>query len=72
MATQICPQCKSDSFTWHVDDNSTMTTWSCSKCGYQALENESDERVCIHCGKKTETKLQDKNREYWWCSNCNQ
>jgi DNA-directed RNA polymerase subunit RPC12/RpoP len=72
MATQICPKCKKDSFTWSMDDEiSDLTIWGCYKCFYQAHENEADERYCSKCGKKSESKLKDSEKEYWWCSNCN-
>lgn len=72
MATQICPKCKNDSFTWRMDDEiSDFTIWGCSKCSYQAFENESDERNCSKCGNKTELKLKDDEKEYWWCPICN-
>lgn len=71
MATQICPKCKCDSFTWRMDDEiSDLTIWVCYECSYQAFENESDERNCKKCGKKTESKLKDDESEFWWCSNC--
>lgn len=72
MGTQLCPKCKNDSFTWSMDDEiSDLTIWGCYKCDYRALENESDERNCGKCGKKTESKLKDEENEYWWCSTCN-
>jgi DNA-directed RNA polymerase subunit RPC12/RpoP len=72
MSTQICPNCKIDNFTWKVDEEeSPLTIWDCGNCRYRAFENESDERNCSKCGKKTESKLKDNKKEYWWCSNCN-
>ena len=72
MATQICPKCKKDSFTWSVNEEiSDLTVWACYKCYYQAFEYESDERNCQNCGKKTESKLKDDEKDYLWCSNCN-
>lgn len=72
MATQICPNCKIDSFTWKMDGEiSSMTIWDCGNCQYRAFENESDERNCSTCQKKTELKLKDSEKEYWWCTNCN-
>jgi hypothetical protein len=73
MATQICPNCKEDSFTWSTDENDngkTITTWGCS-CGYFAYEDESKEKTCDACGKQTKSELEDENKIYWWCSNCN-
>ncbi|WP_396637395.1 hypothetical protein [Maribacter sp. R77961] len=71
MATQICPKFKVDSFNWKVDeDESPLTIWDCGNCNYRAFENETDERNCSNCGKKTESKLKDNKKEYWWCSNC--
>ncbi|TPN86844.1 hypothetical protein [Aquimarina algicola] len=72
MAIQLCPKCQNNSFTWFVDDEKlNLTVWGCYQCNYEALENESDERNCRKCGKKSETKLKDKEKEYWWCSSCN-
>ncbi|TXG37357.1 hypothetical protein [Seonamhaeicola maritimus] len=72
MAAQKCPNCKEDSFTWKVDDEiSDLTVWSCFECNYQAFENELEEQYCSECVKKTKSKLSDKEKDYWWCSNCN-
>ncbi len=72
MATHICPKCNKDSFFWTVDEEiSEFTIWGCHQCKYEAFENESDERNCKKCGKKTESKLKDSEKEYWWCSVCN-
>lgn len=72
MSTQICPKCKSDSFTWSYDEDRTPTTyWGCGTCGYGALEDESFERTCNTCGTKTEIRLKDDAETYWWCSQCN-
>ena len=72
MATQICPNCKTDNFTWKIDEGeSHLTIWDCGNCNYRAFENECDERNCSKCRKKTESKLMDNKKEYWWCSNCN-
>lgn len=72
MATQICPNCKNDSFTWSVDfDESQLTKWGCSECYYRAWEDESTERMCSNCNKKTESLLKDETKTYWWCSHCN-
>lgn len=72
MATQICPNCKLDSFTWSIDEEeSTLTKWSCYVCGYIAFEDESLERKCSNCSSKTEIKLEDNLKTYWWCGSCN-
>ena len=72
MASQICPNCKKDSFSWKInEEESHLTIWDCENCQYLALENEFDERNCTKCGKKAESKLKDNKKEYWWCSNCN-
>ncbi|WP_298518571.1 hypothetical protein [uncultured Kordia sp.] len=72
MATQICPNCNKDSFTWMLDnEKSELTIWNCSICFYEAFENENDEQICTNCEKETKTKLKDAIHEYWWCSNCN-
>ncbi len=69
MALQICPKCKEKAFTWFINEKTNITNWSCFNCDYEAKEN--DECVCENCEKKTKTKLKDKEKEYWWCSNCN-
>ena len=72
MATKLCPNCKADAFAWAMDDEySPFTTWGCFNCGYVAYEDESLKRKCSCCGQKTESKLSDKTKQYWWCSNCN-
>jgi len=72
MSTQICPKCKSDSFTWFIDDEiSELIIWGCYSCGYRAYENEALERICLHCKIKTELYLKDDEKEYWWCPSCN-
>jgi len=71
MATQICPNCKNDSFTWRIDEEeSPLTIWRCN-CGYLAYEDESQVRKCKDCGSKTESNMRDSQKEYWWCSTCN-
>ncbi len=71
MATQICPKCQEDGFSWSIDDeDSLLTRWGCHKCYYQAFENESDQRISSECKKETESKLKDDNKNYWWCSSC--
>ncbi|MDP2160195.1 MAG: hypothetical protein Q8K02_06915 [Flavobacterium sp.] len=73
MATQICPNCKEDSFIWTTDEDVNgikYTTWSCL-CGYLAYEDESLEKHCTYCKTFTEMRLEDNEKKYWWCSNCN-
>ena len=72
MATQICPNCNEDSFTWSMDDEiSNLTMWGCYKCHYQAFENEEYERVCANCHNGSQLQLKDDEKMYWWCSKCN-
>jgi phage FluMu protein Com len=72
MATRICPNCKADSFTWTTDEQETyLTKWGCYECNYVAYEDESLEKECSACKKKTNIKLEDTSKKYWWCSNCN-
>jgi len=72
MGVQLCPKCQNTSFTWSIDDDiSESTIWRCYKCNYEAYENESDERKSSHCNQKTESKLKDNEKEYWWCFTCN-
>jgi rubrerythrin len=73
MSTQICPKCREDSFTWCMLDETpqSLTYWRCYECGYDALEDERNERKCGRCGNKMETLLKDDEAEYWWCSMCN-
>ena len=71
MALQVCPNCKSESFTWRMDDEiSDLTIWGCHECSYQAFEDEADERNCSKCGNISELKLKDDKKEYWWCWTC--
>jgi hypothetical protein len=73
MASQICPKCNEDNFYWKVDeDELPLAIWDCGNCHYRAFENEPDQRNCSKCGKNTESKLQDEEIEYWWCSTCNE
>lgn len=73
MATQICPNCKQNSFTWYIDEEeSLLTQWICiDDCTYRAFEDESRERKCQACGNTTESYMVDNEKEYWWCSSCN-
>lgn len=72
MATKICPNCKSDSFIWRIDDSiTTLTIWGCYDCSYESFENESLERRCLICKSGVESQLEDENKKYWWCSSCN-
>ena len=71
MATQICPKCKQDSFTWHLDDELTdLTIWGCHSWFYQAFEDESKEGKCNLCGKGFALHLKDEEKSYWWCPTC--
>lgn len=71
MATQICPNCNADSFTWSLNEkNEKLTIWHCYICKYVAFEDESLERLCTHCNKKTKSYMQDEEKFYWWCSHC--
>ena len=73
MASQICPNCGADDFYWAIDDEPyTVTDWFCHNCNYQATEDERLERICIKCGSKNESLLEDKDGKYWWCFNCQQ
>ncbi|WP_312076687.1 hypothetical protein [Chryseobacterium sp.] len=71
MALQICPKCKENSFTWFINGKTQLTTWTCFDCDYEAKEIEDEKSTCEKCGEITKTKLKDKEKEYWWCSNCN-
>ena len=72
MATQICPNCKANAFTWSIDEEDALTKWGCHECGYIAWEDETLERVCSNCSRKTEMHLNDSGRAYWWCCSCNE
>ena len=73
MATQICPNCKEDAFTWFMDEDiSPLMIWSCTSCNYNALEDDSKERLCHSCNHKTESLFKDNEKEFWWCSSCHQ
>lgn len=72
MATQICPKCKQESFSWYIDEEmSTITIWSCYNCDYQTYEDDCDEVKCENCQEITKTFLQNEDEEFWWCSVCN-
>lgn len=69
MALQHCPNCNTESFSWSIDEDNSLTRWACV-CGYEAYEDESFERECSRCQNQTESKLKDDEKEYWWCSSC--
>jgi hypothetical protein len=84
MATQICPVCKKDVFTWSMQDHEPSepeTMWGCNICGFYAYENErynSDGTYryesmtcgCTSCGSTQDIKLHKDGKEYLWCSSC--
>ncbi len=71
MATQICPNCNEDSFTWYImEDDDKFTTWLCHSCSFKAYEDESLERICLNCKTKTEIQLIVLDKKYWWCNKC--
>ncbi|RKS21742.1 hypothetical protein CLV94_2377 [Flavobacterium endophyticum] len=74
MATQICPKCKQDSFTWYMDDDeaSGLTIWHCFNCRYVAYEDEQKIRDCLNCLKNTSSYLMDTETIFYWCNNCNE
>ncbi|MFY1045935.1 hypothetical protein [Chryseobacterium sp. GP-SGM7] len=72
MGLQICPKCKEKSFTWFIGGKFPVTTWSCFDCDFEAKEVESGNSTCENCGETTKIRLKDKEREYCWCSNCNE
>ena len=72
MAELICPNCKRDTFSWTIDEGQNpLTIWGCRSCKYSAHEDESFEKNCKDCGTKTEIRLEDDQKKYWWCSRCN-
>jgi transcription elongation factor Elf1 len=72
MATQICPKCKKDDFSWYIDDEmSSITIWNCGSCDFQTYEDERDEVLCKKCNEITKTFLKNEEEEFWWCSVCN-
>jgi len=71
MAAQKCPKCEENSFLWFFNEKSNITSWSCYNCDYEAKEISTEELVCQNCNEKTKKKLKDKEKEYWWCSSCN-
>jgi hypothetical protein len=72
MALLICPRCKENSFTWFINGKTHVTSWNCFNCDYEAKETDSHKSICENCEKNTKIKLKDKEKEYWWCSSCNQ
>lgn len=72
MASQTCPKCKKDSFSWYIDEEmSTITIWNCSNCDLQIYEDDRDEIKCENCKEITKTFLQNEEEEFWWCCVCN-
>jgi len=72
LSEQACPKCMEQAFTWSIDEEvSPLTVWFCSLCKYKAFADESDERNCLKCKMKSESKLKDDNNEFWWCCSCN-
>lgn len=72
MATQVCPNCNEDCFTWYImQDDDKFTTWLCHSCSFKAYEDESIERMCLNCKTKTEIQLIVEDKKYWWCNKCN-
>ena len=53
------------------EEQSDFTLWGCYRCGYEAEEDETAEKNCTKCGNKTESRLKDELKDYWWCSTCN-
>ncbi len=71
MGLIICPNCREQAFTWSYDEENTPpTTWNCSNCSYIAWEDESFERICVSCGTKSEMRLKDEVKIYWYCHVC--
>ncbi|MBC9912560.1 hypothetical protein [Chitinophaga varians] len=71
MGQITCPNCQDQAFTWSYDEENTpATTWNCSSCGYIAREDESFERECAGCRTKSEIRLEDDIKIYWYCHHC--
>ena len=72
MAIQICPKCNQEGFMWTAEGEPyVITTWHCHKCNYDATEDERLERRCPDCRNKSQSRLKDDEKEYWWCCVCN-
>ena len=73
MTAQVCPRCQKRGLTWSLDEEqSPLTAWFCSYCRYTALEDESKERMCEHCGVRSASALQDESETYLYCFSCGQ
>ena len=64
-----CPQCYGTTFEDAPRaEDALETSWSCGKCGYQAIERETDDE-CSECGDIF-SLLMDTKGEYLWCLAC--
>lgn len=69
MSVVLCPNCKGKGFYWSLDDDN-CTHWRCALCGFCADEDESKDKACAVCGKKSAVWLTHGGRAYYWCVLC--
>jgi hypothetical protein len=83
MATQLCPNCQEDDFTWSMTEDETgqeVTEWRCG-CGFHAIEYErylageyQQEPIttnCLNCTTMSGIVLHREGERYLWCYHCN-
>ena len=71
MSARRCPKCREIGFTWVVDEEeSALTQWHCSLCGYSAKEDESEESPCTECHSGMAIRLRDQSESYRYCTAC--
>ena len=72
MAVQICPLCHARHITWHIDEESSLSTqWACGHCHYSAAEDESRAADCRRCASKASMLLlYDDTGAKRWCIAC--
>jgi ribosomal protein S27AE len=72
MATQTCPKCGGNSFTWAIhDETGKLTHWYCGSCNYSADEDESKEMTCPRCQQEHGSLLlRDAHGFHRWCWKC--
>jgi DNA-directed RNA polymerase subunit RPC12/RpoP len=71
MAEQYCPNCGEESFSWRIDEEfSAHTQWHCSRCEYQAEENEALESECRQCHTRNLLYLKAGDDFFRFCTHC--
>ena len=53
------------------EEESPLTQWNCSECGYKAMENEKQQKDCPVCkNAKYCVRLIESEGSYLWCHEC--